>query len=82
MANPAGTKTVEEAKKAKQHQRTHPPPRNENVRDVVTQKARESGIVPSDSKSQGFGRKVPNETIVPRGRGKMPEAKLMTNPKL
>ena len=48
------TKTVEEAKKAKTHP---PPPRNVNVRDVITQKARESGIVPSDSKKTGSRQK-------------------------
>ena len=57
MADPAGTKTVEEAKKGKITPEDPPPPRNENVRDVVTQKARESGILPSDSKKTGFWQK-------------------------
>ena len=41
MADPAGTKTVEEAKKKGKTppERPNPPPRNENVRDVITQKA-------------------------------------------
>ena len=59
MADPAGTKTVEEAK-GKQNERPEdltPPPRNEDARDVVTQKARESGILPSDSKKTGFRQK-------------------------
>ena len=43
--------------KAKHHQKTPPPPRNENVRDAITQKARESGILPSDSKKTGFWQK-------------------------
>ena len=34
------------------------------------------------AKRQGFGRKMPNETIVPRRWGMMPEARLMTNPEL
>ena len=55
MADPAGTKTVDEAKKGKS--RPLPPPRNVNVRDVITQKARESGIVPSDSKKTEFRQK-------------------------
>ena len=46
--------------------KTPPPPSNENVQHIITQKARESGIVPSDSKEQGFGGKIPNETIMPR----------------
>ena len=33
------------------------PSRNVNVRDVITQKATESGIVPSDSKKTGFRQK-------------------------
>ena len=31
--------------------------KNVNVRDVITQKTRESGIVPSDSKKTGFWQK-------------------------
>ena len=54
MADPAGTKTVEEAKK---RQKDPTPPRNVNIRDVITQKVRESGIVPSDSKKTGFRQK-------------------------
>ena len=57
MGNPPGTKTVEEAKNGKTLPEDPPPPWNENVRDVVTQKARESGIVPSDSKKTGFWQK-------------------------
>ena len=38
-------------------ERPNPPPRNENVRDVITQKAWESGIRPSDSKRTGFWQK-------------------------
>ena len=34
-----------------------PPPRNVNVWDVITQKARESGIVPADSRKTGFRQK-------------------------
>ena len=34
-----------------------PPPRNVNVQNVITQKARESGIVPFDSKKKGFRQK-------------------------
>ena len=41
--------------KAKHHQKT--PPRNVNVRDVITHKARESGIVPADSKKTEFRQK-------------------------
>ena len=45
-------------KKAKHSQEDFtPPPRNEDARDVVTQKARESGILPSDSKKTGFRQK-------------------------
>ena len=54
MADPAGTKTVEEAKK---RQKDPTPPRNVKVRDVITQKARKSGIVPADSKKTGFRQK-------------------------
>ena len=43
--------------KAKHPKKTSPPPRNMNVRDVITQKARESGILPSDSKKTGFWQK-------------------------
>ena len=43
--------------KAKQRQKTPPRPRNVKVRDVITQKARESGIVPADSKKTGFRQK-------------------------
>ena len=43
--------------KAKHPQKTPPPPRNVNVRDVITQKARESGIVPPDSKKTVFRQK-------------------------
>ena len=58
MADPAGTKTVEEAKKGKTRpEDATPPPRNKNVRDVITQKAWESGIRPSDSKKTGFWQK-------------------------
>ena len=44
--------------KAKHRQKTSPHhPRNEDARDVVTQKAWESGILPSDSKKTGFRQK-------------------------
>ena len=44
---------------------TPPPPRNLNVRHIITQKAREPGNEPSDS-NETNSRKMPNETIVPR----------------
>ena len=60
MADPAGTKTVEEAKK---RQKDPTPPRNVKVRDVITQKARKSGIVPADSKSYPF--EVSSDPTIP-----------------
>ena len=43
--------------KVKAKPRPPPPPRSVNVRDVITQKARESGIVPSYSKKTVFRQK-------------------------
>ena len=49
----------ENCRRSKINAKADPPirPRNVKVRDVITQKARKSGIVPPDSKKTGFRQK-------------------------
>ena len=68
MADPAGTKTVEEAKKGKTRPEKdpthHPGTRMSEMSSPRRRENQEFGHL--TAKRQGFGRKVPNETIVPR----------------
>ena len=68
MADPAGTKTVEEAKKKAKHDQKdpthHPGTRMSEMSSPRRRENQEFGHL--TAKRQGFGRKVPNETIVPR----------------
>ena len=67
MADPAGTKTVEEAKKDKtppEDPTHHPGTRMSEMSSPRRRENQEFGHL--RAKRQGFGRKVPNETIVPR----------------
>ena len=81
MADPAGTKTVEEAKKKAERCQTQPerqtllsltpedPPQHPGTRmsEMSSPRRRENQeFCHLTAKRQGFGRKVPNETIVPR----------------
>ena len=76
MADPAGTKTVEEAKKGKRRPKKdpthHPGTRMSEMSSPRRRENQEFGHL--TAKRQGFGRKVPSETIVPRRWGMMPEA--------
>ena len=67
MADPAGTKTVEEAKKSKtpREDPTHHP--GMRMSEMLSPRRRENQeFCHLTAKREGFGRKVPNETIVPR----------------
>ena len=68
MADPAGTKTVEEAK-GKQNDPQKDPTHHPGTRMSEMSSPRRRGnqeFGHLTAKRQGFGRKVPNGTIVPR----------------
>ena len=67
MAEPAGTKTVEEAKKDKiTPTRPHPDPGTWKLEMSSPKRRENQELCHLTAKRQGFGRKVPNDTIVPR----------------
>ena len=68
--------------KAKEHQRPHPDPGTWKSEMSSPKRRDNQELCHLTAKRQGFGRKVPNETIVPQRWGMMPEAKLTTDPKL
>ena len=61
--------------KAKHHQKTRPHHPGTRMSEMSSPRRRENQeFCHLTAKRQGFGRKVPNETIVPRRWGMMPEA--------
>ena len=67
MADPAGTKTVEKQNKGKTTPEDPNPHPGTRMSEMSSPRRRENQeLCHLTAKRQGFGRKVPNETIVPR----------------